>query len=704
MVGQQRGTERFCVFQGSASFEGRVDATLFGGATFTLPAFPFTPGPAELEVRNHNSPPSARLQFQIPAQPQAPTLVPPSSAAPHQLVSLASRSFSGFSSVPELNVAVFSQGGRTVDIPVVAAPANQFSVFAPVPASFTPGPASVQLRSFLANGAAVSNTVSFTVLESPPAVLATAFLFLRPPFPTVTNVPFQANLFAPGATGIAVALGSSSGAFNPEPTRNRVVFRSGSLQFETIPYAVNPLATQILFTVPEAIPTGAATAQVMSQFGARSFARGSASQVLILPRQSIEVGRGDLQVAPAGKRFPNPLVARVTDARGAPVPNVPVYFLAPSGAPSGFFENGGGAALTVLTNGNGIADAGMFVARKSGGSYEVRAELGAQPGAGIFRLSNRNVAGERQVDLAGLSAAAIQTAATGAGARAGYFTASAISSSIAGFSIHSLRDGDGNLLTEAALASAAPATKQLLFLDTRAGALTAIAVTNPNSSPVSVTLTPRDSRGMPTATPVVWALAPGSRSSRFVHELFSTSVVPDGLGTLKVESSLPVALAALRERANDRREPVYSALPVAADASPATEEVAFPYFATGDGFRFAIVMMNPTDRPMSGRLRLFDRKGAPLGLAPITGIPYEIAGYGHFLFEPPAGSGALVAGYGVATAALGSGAPVGAVLATSWSGTTLISETAFIAAPPFLRAAVYLDTRSDPHSGWPPWR
>src|SRR5262249_19268193 len=161
----------------------------------------------------------------------------------------------------------------------------------------------------------------------------------------------------------ALAFSGTAGTFNVDPERNRVVFRSGGLALEAVPYAVDAVGTQMLLAVPEALPVGPATAQVMSQFGGRGFPRGAANPVTILARRRIEIVRGDLQPAPAGRRFPLPLAVRVTDAGGAPLSDVPVYFSAPAGAvsfgnlhpgaPMGFFESGGGSTLTILTDANG---------------------------------------------------------------------------------------------------------------------------------------------------------------------------------------------------------------------------------------------------------------------------------------------------------------------------------------------------------------
>jgi hypothetical protein len=82
-------------------------------------------------------------------------------------------------------------------------------------------------------------------------------------------------------------------------------------------------------------------------------------------------------------------------------------------------------------------------------------------------------------------------------------------------------------------------------------------------------------------------------------------------GTLRLSSSVPVAVLAIRGRYNERGDFLLSATP-AADAG-ADEDLAFiPQVVDGAGYTTEIVIYGGSeDEPVSGNIYFFDQSGRP---------------------------------------------------------------------------------------------
>jgi hypothetical protein len=99
--------------------------------------------------------------------------------------------------------------------------------------------------------------------------------------------------------------------------------------------------------------------------------------------EQIILTSGTPQTATVTTAFALPLVAKVEDGGGNPVPGVTVTFTAPSTGASGTFTGGN----TVVTNSSGVATSGTFTANgTSGGPYNVFASL-PEEGSPEFRAA-----------------------------------------------------------------------------------------------------------------------------------------------------------------------------------------------------------------------------------------------------------------------------------------------------------------------------
>jgi hypothetical protein len=104
---------------------------------------------------------------------------------------------------------------------------------------------------------------------------------------------------------------------------------------------------------------------------------------------SITAGIGSVQATPVGTAFTLGLAVTVDDAFGNPLSNLAVTFLAPSSGASGTFSTTALHAITVETDGAGVAVAPTFVANQVPGGYVVTASVAGYAPSAAFALVNQ---------------------------------------------------------------------------------------------------------------------------------------------------------------------------------------------------------------------------------------------------------------------------------------------------------------------------
>jgi len=164
-------------------------------------------------------------------------------------------------------------------------------------------------------------------------------------------------------------------------------------------------------------------------------------------------------------------------------------------------------------------------------------------------------------------------------------------------------------------------TSALLFVNSngRLSRDTGVAIVNPGTSSVNVTLTLRDDKGVSKAG-ATFAVASHQQVSKLLTELFTgNAVLPvDFTGTLGVTSTGPVSIIGLRFRGiNFSTLPVTnlasaSALPVISSGVGGAGAVLLPQFAANGGWATQIVIVNSGASSATVRVDLFKPDGTPL--------------------------------------------------------------------------------------------
>ena len=167
------------------------------------------------------------------------------------------------------------------------------------------------------------------------------------------------------------------------------------------------------------------------------------------------------------------------------------------------------------------------------------------------------------------------------------------------------------LISEASVAPTVPATTASLFIEGGERTSHELYLFNSQSTDASVSLVLRDRSG---TVDRQWqhTVPAGTQLS----ETLTSRPASDGDATLGIESDIPLAVTAFRRTGNDRGEVILTPAPIVRTAAPA-DSTTLPYFVSGSGRESMIVLINPTDGPMEGAIRLFDGTGArqPLGTA-----------------------------------------------------------------------------------------
>jgi Domain of unknown function (DUF5060) len=177
---------------------------------------------------------------------------------------------------------------------------------------------------------------------------------------------------------------------------------------------------------------------------------------------------------------------------------------------------------------------------------------------------------------------------------------------------------------------------------------TGLAVANPGDSTASAQLELFDAEGR-SLHALALDLPPGGHMTRFLYQLFPGIAGPFR-GTFRLTSDVSVAALALRGTQNERAEFVLTTLPVhSGSAAGVTGTAVLPQVADGAGYQTELLLINPYDVPLEGKLRFRDSDGNPWALE----VNGNIASESDYWIPPrgvsrmiSAGSGSYVkAGY-----------------------------------------------------------
>ncbi len=308
-------------------------------------------------------------------------------------------------------------------------------------------------------------------------------------------------------------------------------------------------------------------------------------------------------------------------------------------------------------------------------------------------------------NLGGWSVTSSGTAAT-LGVGYGRIRAGAGSTTPSGVAIFQFRDSEGVLISEAGVPAAAPVREGRIFAEVNGPVNTGLAIANPNGAPATIRFYFTDTSGTRFAEDS-FELGAHRQTAKFLdQEPFNGG--PSVLGTFTFESSMPIAVVALRGFTNEAGEFLMTTLPVAPLLAPPlpfsttpTGAVYFPHFADGNGWATQVILVNPTDRTITGTVGFLGPGSDTAAAAPAiltlddgrTGpdFDYSIAPRSAQRFTTSNPLGGLAVGSVRATPEGGNAAPSGLVVFSFAPGEKTLSEAGVPALPKGSAFRVYVE-------------
>ncbi len=167
---------------------------------------------------------------------------------------------------------------------------------------------------------------------------------------------------------------------------------------------------------------------------------------------------------------------------------------------------------------------------------------------------------------------------------------------------------NGVLVSEAGVPASPLIRSGRIYAEVSGPVNTGLALVNPNDGPARINFFFTDATGKDFGAGNV-VIASRQQIAKFLNEEpfnGGTSVS----GTFTFSSDVPVSVIALRGFSNQRGDFLITTLPVTALPADAELPGLFPHFADGGGWVTQIILVNPTDETISGKVNFFGQGSA----------------------------------------------------------------------------------------------
>jgi peptidyl-prolyl cis-trans isomerase A (cyclophilin A) len=185
----------------------------------------------------------------------------------------------------------------------------------------------------------------------------------------------------------------------------------------------------------------------------------------------------------------------------------------------------------------------------------------------------------------------------------------------AGLAIFGFRQ-NGILVSEAGVPASATVQEGRVFAEIDGPVRTGLAIANPNDSTVTIWFVFTDANGVDFGADN-FTLGPMEQTANFLDESPFNGVEPL-LGSFTFSSNLPISVIALRGFTNERSEFLMTTLPVAPLTASTADTIYFPHFADGAGWTTQVILVNPTNSPITGRVQFFDTGSETVAAQPAS--------------------------------------------------------------------------------------
>jgi hypothetical protein len=282
---------------------------------------------------------------------------------------------------------------------------------------------------------------------------------------------------------------------------------------------------------------------------------------------------------------------------------------------------------------------------------------------------------------------------------------------------------NGITIAEAGVPISPPTTSARIFIDYRssvnalpgrgdAGIIdinTGIAVINYGAFTARVTYTLRNANGIAIATGK-GTIAAGNHFAKFIDQLDEVAkdfVFPPNLqfASLDIISDLPLSVLALRMTTNQRRDPLFTTIPLADMDQPLMNTpIYFPQIADGGGWATSLILLNTSSSAENGVFEFLDNKGLPLvvhqaGGTSASSFRYSIAPGGTYHFQTDGSSEKQQVGWVRLTPDAMNPTPIGSGIFSFNPADVMITESGIASAPATTQARIYVDLTEGHNTG-----
>ena len=297
------------------------------------------------------------------------------------------------------------------------------------------------------------------------------------------------------------------------------------------------------------------------------------------------------------------------------------------------------------------------------------------------------------------------TSGTAESLRQGYgrIRADAASSTPSGIAIFGLRQ-DGVLIAEAGVPATEPVQEGRIFAEVNGPVNTGLAIANPNDVLATIRFYFTDTSGTRFADGS-FELGANQQTAKFLDQApfnGGSSVS----GTFTFTSSVPIAVVALRGFTNEAGEFLMTTLPVAPLVSASSDPVYFPHFADGSGWVTQVILVNPTDRTITGTVGFLGQGSGTVPASPVilaladgstgSNFDYSIPPRSAQRFTTSNPAVRVAVGSVRATPSSGTPAPSGLVVFSFAPGGKTVSEAGVPALPKGSAFRAYVEASGTP--------
>jgi M6 family metalloprotease-like protein len=238
------------------------------------------------------------------------------------------------------------------------------------------------------------------------------------------------------------------------------------------------------------------------------------------------------------------------------------------------------------------------------------------------------------------------------------------------------------LVSEAAVPASSPLRNGRIYAELGGAVNTGIAFANPNAQEAVIRFYFTTAAGVDFSSGEL-KLPPNGHNALMLNDP-PFSILNSFQGSWSFTSNVPIAVIALRTFVNENSELLMTTLPVVDTTSPPPASVQYiPHFADGNGIKTQVLLINPTDSPISGTIQFFGPGTASLPATAVnirvgnqftSSYRYSIPRRSSFKLATDGNAAALTHGSVRVQSASGSASPVPLVIFTYKSGGFTRSE------------------------------